>query len=158
MQEKYLKELTFKERRIFFDNIENMLFNSYSYVGNKILLGIFYYLIGIEGAISISENYYMPMGFFTDISESDILVALKKLEEGDDECKFFSIGFKFVHDFVCSKSENAELANKTVQQFENVLNENSGLPYTRNTRHSILTELKKITIKFLRKTVGLDEE
>lgn len=155
---RHLKKLNSKERLVFLENIDHILNGNCGYVESKVLLGVFYYLISVETAIAISEEYFMPMGFFTSVSDGDVLAALKSLEKGEEGHKFFSIGFRFVNDFVCSKSENVELANKTVQQFENVFNENIGLPYTRNTRDSILTELRKITIKFLRKTVGLDEE
>lgn len=153
-QEKYLKELTFKERCVFADNIENMLFNKHSYIGSKILLGMFYYLIGIKSAITICEKYFMPMGFFTNISDSEILVALRNLEEGKDEGHFFSIGFKFAHDFASSKSENKKIVNESLNNIAEVFNEKSGRVLTQELRKLIYSDWRAVTIDFLNKAVN----
>lgn len=157
--EKYLENLTFSERQIFANNIEHM-FCDPTYASERILLGIFYYLIaGIGEVGDVARDFLMPLGFFTAIPDEEIFVDTELLEKGIDRNSFFSIGFKFVHDFVSSKSENAELANKTVHKLVDVFNETAatGFPYTKHIRDSILTEWRKITIEFLRKAVGLEE-
>lgn len=146
---RHLRKLTSKERLVFLENIDHILNGNCGYVESKILLGVFYYLISVETAIAISEEYFMPMGFFTSVSDGDVLAALKSLEKGEEGHKFFSIGFRFVNDFASLGSKSRKIIDESAIKIIEAFNKRANSIYTRQIADSILLDWKKNTIEFV---------
>ena len=86
------------------------------------------------------------------------MTALERLEKGKDDREFFSIGFKFAHDFISSGKENVEIANESLKRITEALNERverANYIYKKEVRDYILLDLRRITVEFLRKAVNI---